>query len=168
MALATVDPTGLPSCRFVLLRGLDARGLRLFSNYQSDEGQHLTVRPVAAATFWWSVLERQVRVAGDVEQLPAAESDARFRERPRAMQLSAWSSPQSAEIASRAELERRVRDVERRFAAAEHMPRPPFWGGYLLRPASFEFWQGRGSRRHDRLVYRSSPSGGWNVGRLAP
>lgn len=167
MALATVAADGTPECRIVLLRGLDRAGLVFYSNRASAKGRALALHPHAAATFWWGPLERQVRVTGPVARVPDAESDAYFESRPRESQLSAWASPQSEEIDGPGELEERVRAVELRFPPGEPVPRPPFWGGYRLRPHRIEFWQGRPSRRHDRLVY-AMVGAEWRIRRLAP
>jgi pyridoxamine 5'-phosphate oxidase len=166
MTLATATPDGRPSARMVLLRGVDANGFVFFTNYDSRKGLELTANPRAALLFWWGELERQVRVEGTVEHATSAESDAYFRGRPRESQLGAWTSPQSQVIASREVLETEFRDAETRFPNQD-VPRPSNWGGYRVRPDSFEFWQGRPGRLHDRLRYR--PSGnGWTLERLAP
>jgi pyridoxamine 5'-phosphate oxidase len=164
--VSTVGDDGRPSSRYVLLRGLDERGFSFFTNYDSAKGRALAQRPYAALTFGWLALHRAVRVEGDVERLPAPESDAYFASRPRGAQISAWASPQSAVIAGREELDRAMAEVEARFAGVE-VPRPPHWGGFLVRPERVELWQGRPNRLHDRVRYQREGDG-WRTERLAP
>ncbi|MGI4762175.1 MAG: pyridoxamine 5'-phosphate oxidase [Janthinobacterium lividum] len=171
LTLATVNPaTGQPSQRVVLLKGLpDDAGFLFFTNYDSQKGHELGAQPRAALNFFWPGLERQVRVEGLVEKAPEDVSTAYFQSRPRSSQVGAWASPQSQVIGSREELEAREHEVEAAFAAQNPLPRPPHWGGYVLRPQRVEFWQGRPSRLHDRLVYEREASGqGWKISRLAP
>ena len=169
--LATADADGWPSARAVLLKGLDERGFVFHTNRRSAKGLDLDRSHRASLCFLWHPLERQVRVVGTVEHLPDDESDAYFASRPRGAQIAACASPQSEVIADRAELERLTAETEARFATADAVPRPPHWGGYLVRPVTVEFWQGRRSRLHDRLRYRrSDPTAGaiWAIDRLAP
>jgi pyridoxamine 5'-phosphate oxidase len=166
MTLATVDATGRPHCRVLLLKGLDARGFTFFSNYQSAKGQELAAVPFAAMTFFWPTLERQVRIEGRVEKVTAQESANYFQQRPLNSRISAWTSPQSAVLADRAELERLLEETQARFR--DQIPDcPEHWGGYRLLPERIEFWQGRSSRLHDRLNYRLQAEG-WCRERLAP
>lgn len=167
MLLSTVDADGQPQARYVLLRGLDQRGLIFFTNHDSAKGRELDACPRAAATFGWLAQHRQVRVTGAVAWLPDAESDAYFDARPRATQIGAWASEQSAVIADRATLVRRVGEVERRFAG-QRVPRPPHWGGRIVAPEVVEFWQGQPNRLHDRLRYCAGAGGGWIIERLSP
>jgi pyridoxamine 5'-phosphate oxidase len=166
MTLATVDPDGTPSARIVLLRGVDERGLRFFTNYDSAKGRALAAHPTCALVLHWPVLERQIRVTGAAERLPLDESAAYFAGRPRGSQLAAWASEQSEVLVDRATLEARLAEVEARFAGTD-VPLPPDWGGYVVRPTAVELWQGRPSRLHDRLRYRATASG-WVLERLSP
>lgn len=165
MTLATVDGAGRPAARIVLLKGIDARGLVFHTNYESRKGREIAANPHVALLFFWVELERQVRIDGTAERASAAESDAYFGARPRGSQISAWASPQSAPVPDRAWLEARVAAVEARFAS--DVPRPPYWGGVRVVPSRFEFWQGRASRLHDRLVW-SREGDRWTIERLAP
>jgi pyridoxamine 5'-phosphate oxidase len=167
MMLATVDQQGRPSARVVLLKGVDQRGFVFFTNYESCKGRELTENPQAALVFYWPDQERQVRIAGGVSQLSPAESDAYFRTRPRGSRLAAWASEQSATVKDRAALEEKWQQMEARYAGQE-IPRPPFWGGYLLSPARIEFWQGRPNRLHDRFRYTLQPDKIWLIERLSP
>ena len=169
--LATTDGDGWPSARAVLLKGLDERGFVFHTNRRSAKGLDLDRSRRASLCFLWHPLERQVRVVGTVEHLPDDESDAYFASRPRGAQIAASASPQSEPVADRAALERLIADTEARLGPDETVPRPPYWGGYLVRPVTVEFWQGRRSRLHDRLRYRRSgptPGAGWVIDRLAP
>jgi pyridoxamine 5'-phosphate oxidase len=166
-ALATADPSGAPSVRIVLLRGLGPDGLRFYTNRSSRKGRELTANPRAAAVFHWPSVGRQIRVAGEVQPLTDADSIAYWNARPRASRLSAWASVQGSEIGSRDMLEKRVSELATRFPGDE-IPLPPFWGGYLLTPSVFEFWEGREDRLHDRVEYLPDSAGGWRRRRLQP
>lgn len=166
MTLATVDQSGKPSSRTVLLKSVDERGFIFFTNYDSRKGRELAANPHAALTFFWSDLERQVCVAGAVTKLPAAESEAYFKSRPRGSQIGAWASNQSEAIPDRAALEAKWREIEKKFP--HDIPLPPNWGGFILKPERIEFWQGRPSRLHDRFSYALQPDGSWKIERLSP
>ncbi len=166
MTLATVDQTGRPSTRTVLLKSVDARGFVFFTNYNSRKGRELAGNPQAALTFFWSELERQVCIAGTVTKLPAAESERYFHSRPHGSQIGAWASNQSEPVPDRTWLEVRWRELEHKFPG--EVPIPPHWGGYVLAPERIEFWQGRPSRLHDRFRYVRLPDGTWKIERLAP
>ena len=165
MTLSTASRTGRPSARVVLLKDVSPDGFTFFTNYLSRKARELAENPYASMVFWWRELERQVRVDGVVERLSGEESDEYFEVRPRGSQIGAWASPQSEVIDSRSELEERVRRIESQFD--NHVPRPEFWGGYRLIPDVLEFWQGRESRLHDRILYRREDSV-WCIERLAP
>jgi len=166
MTLATVGPDGRPSTRIVLIKGSDARGIVWYTNYDSRKGRELAAHPFAALQFHWVEQERVVRIEGRVERVSDEESDAYFQSRPLDSRLGAWASPQSQVISSRAVL---VANAAK--AAAQHglhPPRPPHWGGFRLVPDTWEFWQGRKSRLHDRLRYTLTQNGQWQRDRLAP
>ncbi len=167
MVLATVSAAGQPRCRTVLLKGHDRDGFRFFTNRTSRKGADLDEVPRACLLFGWHAIHRQVIIEGTVSRLSDADSADYFRSRPRASQLAAWASKQSAVIGSRADLEERYGELERRWPDGTQVPAPPFWGGYLVTPQTFEFWHGRANRLHDRLRYRRS-AGGWVIERLAP
>ena len=175
--LSTIDDDGYPQSRYLLARGADSDGFSFFTNYDSAKSEQLLARPQVAMLFTWLQLHRQVRVTGDVVRLGDDASDEYYASRPRASQIGAWASPQSRVLADRAALDIRVADMERNFADVETVPRPVFWGGWQMRPRSWEFWQGRPSRLHDRLRYRPDVDGagegagegdGWLIERLAP
>jgi pyridoxamine 5'-phosphate oxidase len=165
MTLATVDENGSPDARMVLLKGFGPDGFRFFTNYESDKGAQLEVNPRAALILYWRELDRQVRIRGKVERLSPDDSDAYFASRPRDSRIAATISPQSRPI-EREELDRRYEQLERELGGADP-ERPASWGGYLVRPESVEFWQGRDSRMHDRLLYLREGEG-WRIERLAP
>jgi pyridoxamine 5'-phosphate oxidase len=166
-ALATATPDGRPSVRFVLIKGIDARGVRFFTNHESRKGRELAANPRAAIAILWQPLQRQVRLEGRVERLPDAESDAYYASRARGSRIGAWASPQSREIPDRGWLEARVAELEERHPG-DDVPRPPFWGGYVLRPDAVELWQGRESRLHDRRHFSLGADGDWREVRLSP
>jgi pyridoxamine 5'-phosphate oxidase len=165
-ALATAGADGRPSLRFVLVRGIDETGARFYTNYESRKARALAANPFGALTFYWAPLQRQVRLEGPVERLAPEQSDAYFAFRPRGSRIGAWASRQSQELESREELDARVAEMEARFPS-DDVPRPEFWGGYLLRAELVEFWTGRASRLHDREEWRRGDDG-WSVRRLSP
>jgi pyridoxamine 5'-phosphate oxidase len=165
MTLATADKSGNPSARIVLLKGADENGFTFFTNYESQKGRDLALRPQAALLFHWHELERQIRIQGLVDRVTAAESDEYFHSRPLGSRIGAWASPQSAAIPNREFLEEAERALKAKFG--DTPPRPEHWGGYRLRPTEIEFWQGRPSRLHDRIHYKLDGST-WKVNRLAP
>lgn len=168
MVLATVDLAGRPASRAVLLKGVDQRGLRFFTNHTSAKARHLAANPACALTFVWEPVARQVRVTGRAERLDDGEAAAYFASRPRRSRLGAWASRQSEVIADRAVLDRRMARLEEAYGDTDDIPLPPFWGGYVVRPDTVEFWQGRDDRLHDRIRYSRTAGGSWLVERLAP
>ena len=167
MSVATVDGSGRPSVRTVLLKGLDERGFVFYTNYESAKGRALAENPRAELLFYWAELERQVRIAGRVEKTSRDETEAYFRSRPIGNQIGALVSPQSQVIPSRDVLEQRYAELECEYEAGD-VPLPDYWGGFRVEPETIEFWQGRQSRLHDRLRYRRDDRGAWVVERLAP
>lgn len=167
MTLATIAPDGKPRARIVLLKNFDERGFVFYTNYESHKGQELTQTPWAALVFWWTELERQVRIEGRVEKVSDAESDAYFHSRPVGSQLGAWASEQSQVVSSREVLDRRLQELKEKYQDRD-IPRPPHWGGYRVIPTAIEFWQGRPNRLHDRLQYQRLEDGTWGIERLSP
>ena len=168
MTLATASPNGKPTARIVLLKGYSVRGFVFYTNYESTKGQQLIANPQAALVFLWDKLERQIRIEGKVTKLSTEESDNYFHSRPVSSQIGAWTSDQSRVIDSREVLEKRQQELLAKYADGATIPRPPHWGGFRLIPDLIEFWQGRPSRLHDRLVYRLQDDATWEIVRLAP
>ena len=164
-ALATATPDGRPSVRMVLLRGIDARGVRFYTNRESRKGHELAANPHGAIAIHWHAMQRQIRLEGPVELLSDEESDAYFASRPYGSRLSAWASHQSSVLPDYETLEQAVVEYGARYP--NEVPRPPYWGGYLLRPRSIEFWQGRPNRLHDRVLH-TRDGDAWRASRLAP
>jgi pyridoxamine 5'-phosphate oxidase len=167
MHLATVSESGRPAGRVVLLKGVEDSRFVFYTNYQSRKGVELDSNPVCALTFFWSELERQIRIEGLVSRVSKTRSDEYFQSRPRDSQIGAWTSPQSSVLKSRAVLDERAGEMEKRFEGQNPLPRPHQWGGYEVEPFMLEFWQGRPSRLHDRIVYLKTDKG-WEIKRLAP
>lgn len=167
MTVATATTDGKPRARMVLLKDFDQRGFVFYTNYESYKAQELTSNPWASLVFWWAELERQVRIEGRVEKVADAESDAYFHSRPAGSQLGAWASNQSQVIANREVLEARLEQLKQEYENKE-IPRPLHWGGLRVIPTAIEFWQGRPSRLHDRLLYRWLEDGTWVIERLSP
>lgn len=166
VSLATADANGRPSVRMVLLRGFDERGFVFHTNYKSQKARDLEANPYAALCFHWPTLEEQIRIDGSVGRLPYDESDAYFAGRPRGSQLGAWTSAQSETLESREKFDEEYAATEARFAGRP-VPRPPFWGGFLITPSQIEFWYGRTDRLHDRILYVREGTN-WTVRRLYP
>lgn len=166
MTLATASASGEPSARIILLKGFDESGFRFYTNYKSRKGRELTENPHASLCFYWAELERQVRIEGTVEKMSQEDSAKYFSKRPRLSQLGAWASSQSKRVQSRETLEKNFEEMKARFEG-EEIPLPDFWGGFELAPHHIEFWQGRPSRLHDRIVYEKE-DGEWKIKRLSP
>lgn len=167
MTVATVTKSGNPRARVVLLKNFDERGFVFYTNYHSHKGQELADNPQAAIAFWWAELERQVRIEGRVLKVSDRESDEYFHSRPFNSRLGAWASEQSQVIESREVLEQRLQDLKTKYENQD-IPRPPHWGGFRVIPTAIEFWQGRPSRLHDRLLYSLLDDGSWQIERLSP
>ena len=167
MMLSTVDPDGRPASRTVLMKGFDDYGLTFYTNFESRKSVHISANPAVALTFYWPDLVRQVCIEGVAEKIPDAQSDAYFKSRPVSSRISALASPQSRELSSRTELEKRVKQIQNEYEGDE-IPRPSVWGGFLVKPHRFEFWQGRVNRLHDRICYVKKEGGYWKISRLAP
>lgn len=167
MVISTLSESGRLSSRTVLLKSFDQRGFVFYTNYHSQKGRDIAYHPWVSLTFFWEKLQRQVHIQGKAEKVADAESDAYFAERPFGHQVGAWVSPQSQVIPNRAYLEERAKELEAKFHL-ENIARPPHWGGYLVVPENFEFWQGRPNRLHDRITYRRDDNGNWDNLRLAP
>jgi pyridoxamine 5'-phosphate oxidase len=167
MTLATASSKGVPSARIVLLKGADENGFIFYTNYNSHKGHELAENPRACLVFFWAGLERQVRIEGSVQKVSETESDEYFASRPQDSRIGAWSSPQSSIISSREVIEENVIAYRKEFADG-NIPRPPHWGGYMVKPVLIEFWQGRPSRLHDRIQYSLLDNGEWKIERLAP
>ena len=167
MTLATSSADGLPSARIVLLKGFHKAGFQFYTNYESFKGKQLLENPRACLVFFWKELERQVRITGLVEKVSREDSDAYFFSRPAGSRIGAWASPQSEVIKNSEWLDQQVDQFKSKFAESE-IPRPSHWGGYLVRPVTIEFWQGRPNRLHDRLQYTLQENGSWFIERLAP
>jgi pyridoxamine 5'-phosphate oxidase len=167
MSLATVDSDGQPWQRIVLLKLFDEKGFVFFTNYESRKAQHIAANNKVSLLFPWHVLGRQVKISGQAEKVSSAESLKYFSTRPRGSQIGAWASPQSQMINSRSILESMVESMKKKYADNE-VPLPPFWGGYRVKPDSYEFWQARDSRLHDRFIYQKNASASWYIERFAP
>lgn len=167
MTLATVTADGRPSARIVLLKGIENGQFVFYTNLQSQKGKELDVNPACALTFFWPELERQVRIEGVATRVSEATAEKYFQSRPRGSQVGAWTSPQSSIIKDRSILDQRALEIENRFRGEQSLPKPKQWGGYQVNATEIEFWQGRPSRLHDRIVYYLV-DGNWSIHRLAP
>lgn len=168
MVLSTIDANGFPSSRIVLLKDIKENGFSFFTNYESSKGLDMRRNNKVSILFFWPELQRQVRVEALVEKLNEEDSTEYFQSRPKGSQIGAWASPQSQIIDNREFLDERVSFFEEKFAAVEKLPRPDHWGGFLVKPIKFEFWQGRASRLHDRIQYERNEGENWIINRLAP
>jgi pyridoxamine 5'-phosphate oxidase len=167
MTLATADKNGIPAARIVLLKGFDEKGFVFFTNYNSHKSEELIQNPNACLVFFWKELERQVRITGTTEKISTEESIAYFNSRPEGSKIGAWASPQSLVVAGKTWLKETFDYYKERFKHGE-IPKPPHWGGYRVKPFRIEFWQGRPSRMHDRILYTMQDSAHWKTERLAP
>jgi pyridoxamine 5'-phosphate oxidase len=167
MTLATVDAKSMPHARIVLLKGIDKQGFVFFTNYDSAKGREISANSHAALVFFWKELERQVRIEGFIEKISDEDSDSYFKTRPEGSRIGAWASPQSSIIADRNILDLNYTRYEKEFSNVD-IPRPPHWGGYRVVPHHIEFWQGRASRMHDRILFTKTQTGTWDKSRLAP
>lgn len=165
--LSTATPKGIPSSRVVLLKGVESGLFTFYTNYNSNKGRQLIDNPHAAITFFWPQLERQVNIIGDVSKTEANTSDNYFQSRPRKSQLGAWASDQSQEIPNRTHLKQKFLSYALKYVGKK-VDRPPHWGGFAIKPTRIEFWQGRPSRLHDRIVFLLQPEGNWQIKRLSP
>ncbi len=170
MTLATADAIGQPSARIVLLKGLEKEGFVFYTNYNSRKAQDLDQNRKAALLFFWPLMEQQVRIEGIITKVNSDTCTTYFKSRPRGSQLSAWASPQSSIIENRTILTERIEVLSKQYQDGDPIPRPPFWGGYVLKPVYFEFWQGRQNRLHDRFAYQLADAerNAWTIDRLAP
>ncbi|HET9746948.1 MAG TPA: pyridoxamine 5'-phosphate oxidase [Chitinophagaceae bacterium] len=167
MTLATASMDGLPSARIVLLKEFNEKGFVFFTNYESYKAQQLAENPKACLVFFWKELERQIRITGLIEKISQVQSDKYFQSRPESSRIGAWASPQSRVIESRHWLDEKFNELVNKMEGTE-IARPPYWGGYIVKPVVIEFWQGRPSRLHDRIQYTLEENGGWKIERLAP